>query len=201
MMKRLNRVYLVRHGQINGYDSFPVFGHTDVHLTQTGILQMQQMAERLRLVDIDAIYASDLKRSADGARIISCRHDVPLFFLPGLREMFFGKWEGMTLSEIQDKYPDELDKRQANLLSFRAPGEGESVDQFSERIMKCLRQILSEQEGRDLAIVAHGGVNRVILCNALGLGLDRMYNIHQDYGCLNVIDYFQDTTLIRLING
>ena len=66
-MKRLSRIYLIRHGQINGYENIPVVGHTDVDLTETGILQMEQIAERLRLVEIKAIYASDLKRSVTRA--------------------------------------------------------------------------------------------------------------------------------------
>ena len=199
MMKRINRVYLIRHGQIKGYDSFPVYGHTDVGLTKTGVLQMQHMAERLRLVEINAIYASDLKRSVDGARMIALHHDVPLFFLPELREMFFGDWEGLTLSEIRGRYPEELDNRQADLLHYCSPGNGESVDRVSERIMACLQRILSEQGG-NIGIVAHGGVNRVILCNALGLDLTRMYNIQQDYGCLNIIDYFSDSRLVRPVS-
>ena len=60
---------------------------------------------------------------------------------------------------------------------------------------------MGEQKDNDFVIVAHGGVNRVILCNALGLDLPKMFNLHQDYGCLNITDYFSDSTLVRLING
>ena len=57
------RVYLIRHGQVKGYEGFPVYGHTNVELTETGELQLQQMSERLRLVDLNAIYSSDLNRT------------------------------------------------------------------------------------------------------------------------------------------
>ena len=200
-MKRVNRVYLIRHGQIIGYEDFPVYGHTDVDLTETGVLQMQHMAERLRLVELKAIYSSDLKRSAEGARLIARYHDVPVHFLPQLREMYFGDWEGMTLSEIRSRFPEELQKRQADLVCYEIPGGGESIGHFSERIMNCLENILLEQTGHDIALVCHGGVNRIILCRALGLDFARMFNIHQGYGCLNIIDYFSDSTLVRLVNG
>jgi alpha-ribazole phosphatase len=200
-MKRLNRVYLIRHGQVVGYENFPVYGHTDVDLTETGILQMQQMAERLRLVGISAIYSSDLKRSALSARHIARYHDVRLYSLRELREMYFGDWEGMNMQEIRKGFPGELKKRQDDLVNFKGPGEGESVRQFSKRISNCFERILSEQQGKDIAIVAHGAVNRIILCSALGLELARMFNIQQDYGCLNIIDYFPDSTLVRLVNG
>jgi len=200
-MKRINRLYLIRHGQINGYEKFPVYGHTDVDMTKTGNLQMEKMAERLSLTEIKAIYSSDLERSNKGALQIARYHDVPIYSLPELREMCFGDWEGLTLSEIRNRFPGEMQKRQADLLHYNVPGEGESIKQFSERISNCFERILGEQKDNDFVIVAHGGVNRVILCNALGLDLVKIFNLQQDYGCLNIIDYFSDSTLVRLING
>mgnify|MGYP001072125663 CR=1 FL=1 len=200
-MKRLCRVYLIRHGQTIGFENYPVYGHTDVELTETGILQMQQISERLRLVPVSAVYSSNLKRTVAGARLVAGYHDVPINFLPELREMYFGDWEGLTLSEIRSRFPEEMQKRQEDLLGYRIPGEGESIDRFSERIMTCFKRILVEEEGDDIVVVAHGGVNRMILCNALGMDLNSMFNIHQDYGCLNIIDYFSDFTQVRLMNG
>jgi len=200
-MKRTNRVYLIRHGQVNGYEDFPIYGHTDVGLTETGMLQMQQIAERLRLVQLDAIFSSDLKRAVTGGRLIATHHDVSFQILPELKEMNFGDWEDRTMKEIRERFPGELKKRQEDLVNYEVPGGGESIGRFSERIMTCYERIRAAQEGKDIAIVVHGGVNRVILCNALGLHLSRMFNIQQNYGCLNIIDYFEDSTLVRLVNG
>ena len=200
-MKRTGRIFLIRHGQVRGYENFPVYGHTDVDLTETGVIQIEKIAERLRLVDIKAIYSSDLKRTVQGSRIIARYHDVPLYFLPELREMYFGEWEGLTLSEIRGRFPEELKKRQEDLVNYRPPGDGESIGQFSRRITRCLDRIHSEQEGGDLVIVAHGGVNRIILCNALGLDVSRMFSLLQSYGCLNIVEYFHDSAVVRLLNG
>ena len=200
-MDRVNRLYMVRHGQVVGYDGFPVYGHTDVEMTDVGIMQMEHLAERLRLVNISAIYSSDLKRSFRGARIIARYHDAPLHTLPELREMHFGDWEGLTLPEIRERFPDELEKRKTDLVNYQNPGEGESIEKLSERVMNCFKGILKDQKGTDIVVVGHGAVNRVILCHALDLDLNRMFKIHQDYGCLNIIDYFPDSTLVRMING
>ena len=200
-MQRDNRIYLIRHGQVTGYENFPVYGHTDVDLTDVGILQIEQMAERLRLTELKAIYSSDLIRSATSARLIARHHDVPVYFLPELREMKFGEWEGLTLTDIRTRFPEELQKRQDDLINYRAPGNGESIADLAERIEAIFDRIRAEQQGKDIVIVAHGAVNRVILCRALGLDLIRMFNIHQAYGCLNIIDYFPDATLVRLVNG
>lgn len=200
-MDRVNRLYMVRHGQVVGYDGLPVYGHTDVDMTDVGVMQMEALAERLRLVNIGAIYSSDLKRSSKGARIIARHHNAPLHALPELREMHFGDWEGLTLTEIRKRFPDELEKREADLVSYHAPGEGESVESLSERVLHCFENVLQDQKGNDILFVGHGAVNRVILCHALGLDLSRMFKIQQDYGCLNIIDYFPDSTLVKMING
>jgi len=184
-----------------GYERFPVYGHTDVDLTDVGILQMKQMADRLRFIEPAAIYSSDLTRSVTSAQLIARHHDVPVYLLPELREMRFGDWEGLTLAEIRTRFPDELQKRQDDLINYRAPGNGESVADLAARIEAAFEGILAEQKGKDIVISAHGAVNRVILCRALGLKLARMFSIHQAYGCLNIIDYFPDTTLVRLMNG
>ncbi len=195
------RIYLIRHGQVNGFENFPIYGHTDIDLTEIGLLQMEKMAERLRLVDISAIYSSDLKRSLIGAKIISRYHDAPLFPTKELREMHFGNWEGLTLSQIRTQFPEELTKRTKDIVHYRAPGGAESVEQLATRVMGAMRKILKRHSSSKIVIVAHGAVNRVILCDALGLKLDNLFRIQQDYGCLNIIDYFPDHTLVRMMNG
>ncbi|MFP3912151.1 MAG: histidine phosphatase family protein [Desulfobacteraceae bacterium] len=192
---------MIRHGQVNGYQDFVVYGHTDVDLTEIGMLQMKQMAERLRLTNLEVIYASDLKRASTGAKLIAMYHDVPVRILPELREMAFGDWEGLPLAEIRHRFPEALTQRQANLINFRVPGGGESVGDLGERICQAFDEIREREMGKDIALVVHGAVNRVILCQAMGLDLSCMFNIQQDYGCLNIIDYYPDKTLVRLVNG
>jgi alpha-ribazole phosphatase len=200
-MERDTRLYLVRHGQVLGYEGFPIYGHTDVELTEVGIMQMEKLAERLHLSGIGAVYSSDLKRSLTGARMIARHHDVPIHAMPELREIYFGAWEGLTLQVIRERYPDALSARQADPLNYHPPGNGQSIGQLAESVSACFKSILEQQKGKDLLLVGHGVVNRVILCSALGLDLGRMFRLQQDYGCLNIIDYFPDSTLVRLING
>ena len=200
-MKTPSRIYLVRHGQVKGYETTPIYGHTDVRTTEIGRLQALNISERLRFTDIDAIYSSDLKRSSSMAYQIGRYHDVPVTLLPQLREMNFGDWEGMTLGEIKRRFPEELEKRQADLVNYSSPGGGESIGSFSSRLISCFDDLRHDRPGGNFVIVAHAGVNRVIICSAFGLALEKIFTIHQDYGCLNIIDYFEDSALVRLLNG
>jgi alpha-ribazole phosphatase len=200
-MERLNRLYLARHGQVVGHERLPANGHTDVDITEIGMLQMEHLAGRLRLIEINVIYSSDLQRTKKGAGIIGRHHDAPHRIIPEFRELCFGDWEGLTMEEIAQDYPGELERRRQDIADYRPPGNGESMRDLSERVLPRLRDMLKEEEGKDILLVAHGGVNRVILCNALGIELVNIFNIQQDYGCLNIIDYFPDHALVRLING
>jgi len=200
-MERVNRLYLVRHGQVVGHERFLANGHTDVDITEIGTLQMEHLSGRLRLLEIHAIYSSDLQRAKKGAGIIGRHHDAPHRIIPEFRELGFGDWEGLAMEEIGQNYPGELERRKQHITDYRPPGGGESMRDLSQRVMPRLTELLKEEAGKDILLVAHGGVNRVILCSALGIDLANIFNIQQDYGCLNIIDYFSDHALVRLVNG
>jgi alpha-ribazole phosphatase/probable phosphoglycerate mutase len=172
-----------------------------VDLTEVGILQMEHLCERLRHADIHEIYSSDLKRSVIGARIIARYHDVPLYSRPELREVYFGEWEGMSLTEIRERYPEELSRREADVLNFAPPNKGESIASLVQRVMGFFKSVVGGVEEKCILLLGHGAVNRVILCSALGLDYSRMFNLQQDYGCLNIVDYYPDRTVVRLVNG
>ncbi|MBN2419572.1 MAG: histidine phosphatase family protein, partial [Deltaproteobacteria bacterium] len=195
-MERYTRLYIVRHGQVVGFDKMTANGHTDVDITETGVVQMNTLAERLRSVDLDAIYATGLIRTEKGARIIGQYHDIPVITRPEMKEIFFGDWEGMSLEDIEKACPGELDRRYADIAGYRPPGNGENMNDVSKRVLACLKEIISENTGKNILIVAHGGVNRIILCDALGMDIKNIFNIQQDYGCLNIIDYYSRNVLV-----
>lgn len=200
-MKRDLRLYLARHGQIYGFEKRIICGFTDIPLTPIGLSQMERLAERLRLTEIAVIYSSDLQRSVLGAQVIARDHDVQILQLPELRELNFGAWESLTLSDLQEQYPGELEKRMANPLTYQIP-EGETILDFSERVVKCVTSILEANHGKDVLIMGHKGVNRVILCHLLDVDLSKVFGFEQHYGCLSIIDFFPDNTMVvKLING
>lgn len=201
IMEEHTTLYLIRHGQVLGYEKVTINGSTDVDLTDVGLLQIENLSERLRLVSIEAIYSSNLKRSVRGAQTIACHHHAALHVVPELREMDFGDWEGITMSEIRERFPEELESRKADIVHFSPPGGGESIEQLAQRVLPCLEKILENQKGAHFLILGHGMVNRVILCHTLGLDLSRVFHMQQDYGCLNIIDYYPDSTQLKLLNG
>ncbi|MFA5112247.1 MAG: histidine phosphatase family protein [Desulfobaccales bacterium] len=194
------RLYLVRHGQVADGHTHLYHGNNDIGLSPQGVRQLEALAAQLQPLPLQGIYASDLTRALTGAQIIGRGRDVAPQPLPELREVHFGAWEGLSFAEIADRYPAELEARLRDLPNFRIPG-GESLLDVRARALPRLNELICRHHQEAFLIVAHAGVNRVILSEALGLSLDYLFRLDQSYGGLNIIDYFPDMAVVRLING
>lgn len=195
------RLYLIRHGQVVNHHEYRYNGHFDVDITPTGVVQMDRLAYFLSTHPIEAIYSSDLQRAVKGARIIGKDLGIEPVEVHALRELHLGRWEGLTREEASERFPEEAGFMFKDLATGKVKG-GESLLDLGERVLPALKEIIERHRGKKLCIVAHGGVNRVILAEAMGLPIENFFRIEQDYGCLNVIDYFDDgVKVVKLLNG
>jgi len=149
---------------------------------------------------LQAVYTSDLNRAVRSAEIIAGPYGIKPVETPDLRERSFGIWEGMTFSEIKEKYPEEFESWANNPLKY-SPIEGESTLGVKDRIIPSLTKILDNHKGENIAVVAHGGVNRIILCHFLGIPLENIFRIEQDYAAVNIIELWDKYPVVKLING
>jgi len=198
---KFTRVYLMRHGEVANGGEKRYNGHIDVDITEKGVEQMYRLAGLLEGKPVKAVYSSDLIRSVKGAKIISERLGLKYTSVRTLRERSVGKWEGLTAEEIKQRYPDEFSAWRADLLNFRPP-DGECLSDVRERIIPEYRRIVTSHPGQEIAMLLHGGVNRVIIAEALGLAPLNLFRIDQNFGALNIIDHFEDgMTVVKLVNG
>lgn len=194
-------VYLMRHGEVTNGGEKRYNGHIDVDITEKGVEQMHRLAGLLAGKRIAAVYSSDLVRSVKGAEIISRRVGAAYTPLRELRERSVGAWEGLTAEEIKGRYPSEYTAWRADLLNYRPPG-GECLLDVTARVLPALRRLVAAHPGQEIAMLLHGGVNRVILADALGLPPLNLFRIDQAFGAMNIIDYHEDgMTVVRLLNG
>jgi broad specificity phosphatase PhoE len=161
---------LVRHGETEWNRDQRVQGHHDVDLSERGIAQTRRLAEWLADEPPDAVYTSDLLRSRRTAEILAAGR-LPVVEEPRFREGRFGVFEGMTAQEIEAKYPAEYRAWREDAVRNRPPG-GETLEDLSARCMAALRDLLPAQGGRRVAVVAHGGPVRAMVCGLLGLSLE-----------------------------
>lgn len=200
-MFKSTRIYLIRHGQVAGFEERRYNGQTDVPLTEKGLSQYRLLKKRLADKAITACYSSDLSRCCIGAKLISEQFGVVPQLHCELRELSVGVWEGMSWQEIQERWPQEWQNRLQDLVHHRVTG-GENLLDLEKRVMPLVQSVVQQHQGEELLMVAHGGVNRLILLSAIGAPLSCMFHIEQDYGCLNIIDYLPEgRATVKLLNG
>lgn len=195
----MTRVIFVRHGETLWNHSKRYQGHSDIPLNEKGLQQAKMVAQRLKNESIRAVYSSDLTRAVQTAEAIAEPHSLQTVALPELREVNFGLWEGLRYEEIMAAWPEVLSAIYSRPGTDRIPG-GESFYEVQERTARGLKKCIAGHSEETIVIVSHGGTMRVLLCDALGLPIEKMWSLRQDSTGINIIEYFTDMTVVSLVN-
>ena len=163
-----------------------------------GRQQIRDMAEALRSVRFEAVYSSPLQRCLDTARAVVKGRGMAVETRNGLMEIALGDWEDMTVDMVRKRFPGEYERRGRNMADYRTPG-GESFRDVQERALSVLDEIDRKHAG-EVLIVAHGGVNRAVLCAMLGKNLSGIFDIAQDYCHLNRIRHDNGVWSVQSMN-
>lgn len=180
----MSEIYLIRHGEITQSAPRRFVGQTDLPLTDRGRAQMAAVAAFLEGRGVRRLFCSPLSRCMESARIMGAAFGLEPEPVPDLREISLGSWEGLTVEEVRERFPGRYEARGRNMAGFRPPG-GESFADLQRRAWPAFETASASPV--PLAIVAHGGVNRVLLCHILGMPLENLFRLDQDYACINVL--------------
>lgn len=181
------KIYLIRHGKIDVGNEKCYIGITDMPLDIEGVLQAKKLKEFFSSIYIEKAYLSPLKRCVQTAKIILENRNVEKFLVKELMEINMGDWEGKTFKYIKSILPEQFEKRGENIDSF-IPKGGESFDHLKERVNPVFQSIIKNTNG-NILIIAHAGVNRVILSSILSIPLKNIFKIKQPYGCINQLSW------------
>ena len=196
--QKATRIYMVRHGatKLSSEDRFA--GAVDVELSEEGIFQATQLAERLADDSLSAVYCSPMTRTIQTATILAIPHSLSLTHRDGLREINHGHWEGMRRADVEDQFPDEYAAWEEDPLTF-APQGGEAGVNVIARALPVIREIVLEHRGQNVLIVSHKATLRLIISSLLGFdGRGYRDRLDQSPACLNVLD-FKDPVRARLM--
>ncbi|MCS6827860.1 MAG: histidine phosphatase family protein [Caldilinea sp.] len=166
----MTEFWLVRHGQTDWNLQGRYQGQADPPLNETGVQQAQAVAEALTGRCYAALYSSDLERARVTAGIIARRLGLEVIVDPRLREVNQGAWEGLLVTEIQERYPLEWEARQRDRLHFRAPG-GESIEDVAARIWTAMDDIARCHPHKAVIVVSHGLALATMLCRVQDIPL------------------------------
>lgn len=193
------QIWLIRHPEIENADSRYFYGSSDVGLSPRGVEQAGRLAEFLQKNNLKRIITSGLKRSDYLGRMVARTEDISWEVEPFIKEMHFGRWEGMPAAEVERTEPERYKDCLYADMNFRFPG-GESVREFFDRVKKGLEKIVKESDESLIAIITHSGVVRMVLMDILNFDYQAYWRFRIDYGSLTALDIYDDFIHIRKIN-
>ena len=163
------RCYLVRHAQTLSNEEHRFQGCTDSPLSLLGLRQAQCLGAYFAGQAVRVIYSSHLDRSIQTAQAIANTTGTVVRTEPGLAELDFGAWEGLTTEEVAARFKQEYSHWLEHPLQVRIPG-GEFYDQFRIRVRRTLTDIVARHRNEGvqaLVVVSHGGVIASLLADCL----------------------------------
>ncbi len=160
-------IYLVRHGETVWNTVKRLQGSTDIELDEAGREAAGRTGEKLETVHFDRIYSSPLIRAYETACLLRGHRNIPIIRDERLREISFGVNEGRRAEEILADPDDAFRYFFTQPELYRAPAEGESLEAVCARTAEFMREVIEPQavEMERVMIVAHGALNKAILCH------------------------------------
>lgn len=197
--KGVTRMVLVRHGQPVEEMRGRCYGRLDVGLSTTGRLQAERAARFLAEAPLLRIYASPRRRALESAAPLAELKGMAVDTEEAFREIDFGLFEGLTYEEAEQRYPEVYSQWMAHPTRVRFP-DGESYPEMRERVREAARVLRTRHAGETFVLISHGGVNRTLLADALGMPDANLFRLEQGYAAVNIIDFYGDEPMVKLVN-
>ena len=186
----MTRIIITRHGQSIANENDIFAGYSDFDLTELGKRQASAVAGYLvKNERIDAIYSSDLLRAYHTATPVAEALNIAIVKDTQLREIFGGEWEGLTFTEIAERYPEDMSVWTKD-YSHSCPVGGESTKHVYERVVPHICSVAKENDGKCVLFSTHATVLRAFTAYALGLSADEVGNISFAHNSsINIFEY------------
>ena len=181
-------IFLVRHG-LTDWNALRRFqGTCDIPLNADGLAQAQVVARRCAALHVERVYHSPLKRAAQTAQIIGEMAGASCIPRDGMREGDMGAFQGLTLEQARERFPQECAAYFANQTHVAPPG-GESMLELQSRAVAALDAIERDAQGCGrIAIVSHGALLKTLLCAVADMPLTCFGRIDVSNCSISVVD-------------
>jgi alpha-ribazole phosphatase len=190
---------MVRHGETELNSGLRYWGKTDVPLGTGGLKQAERLGRRLAGEKIDWVYASSHKRALLTAQTIAARHNLVVTACDELREIDFGRIEGLTYAEVQQQFPAVARSWVERDPTLSYP-EGESLAELDLRIARFSERLKERAPEDTVLVVAHSGVLRSLICLLLELDTRDRWKMRLDLASLSIVDTYPEMAILSLLN-
>lgn len=182
------RLILIRHGKTCDNLKRRYSGIKDIGLTRAGRQEAKKIKEKIKGLKVDRVFCSDLKRSWQTAEIIFSNRTCKIIKNPHLREINFGKWEGLTYIQIVRRYPSTCKRWLKDPFSVNIP-KGQKLSHFVRKIKNELKKIVDRNTDKTVALITHSGVIRVILNTIRGIKKKDFWQLKINPCSVYIIEY------------
>jgi len=193
------RLLLVRHGDTAANSRERFWGSTDVPLSADGLRQAEALRKRLAAEKIDACYASTLQRARVTAETIINGRNLNVTASPEMREVDFGKLEGLNFQEISAQFPDVYKVWMSRDPDIRYP-DGESLAALDARVGQFRSGLSRHGEAETVLVVAHAATLRLLICQFLGMGRAGFWQFRLELASLSIISTYDTGAILSLLN-
>jgi broad specificity phosphatase PhoE len=194
------RMLLLRHAETEWNRERRFQGWRDSALTPIGREQAESAARLLAATPVAAVWSSPLGRARETAAIIAGPHALPVREAEAFKEMGFGPWEGLTRDEVEARFPGELRAWAEAPHVASWPGV-EPLTAVRARTLAGLAALREAHAGQTVCVVSHGVTCRVLILEALGLGLDRLWSIQLSSTGISELEFRDDWTTLHRMNS
>jgi broad specificity phosphatase PhoE len=192
-------LWLIRHGEVEERYQNVFGGRIDMELSPRGHEQSRALARYLQGKPIDALYASPMKRVHQTLASFLVNGSPKPVVLEDLREVDFGDWTGLHWNEVQGKYGVSALAWLEQLECGGIPN-AECAGSLRSRVEPCLRELLREHAGEQVAVFCHGGVIRMLLAILLDWPLPNLAALEIDYASLTQVVWSPPIARLQLVN-
>ena len=171
-------IYIIRHGRTVWNEKKLLQGSRDIELNEEGREVAKQLGETLKDIKIDRIYSSPLKRAYETAQLISGGREIEIVTDNRLRELNFGENEGKSVLEIREDETNPFRYFFSQPELYFAPKDGETLEALCKRAREFMEDMIEphKDEMERVMIVAHGALNKALLCHAKQHGIEEFWS-------------------------
>jgi broad specificity phosphatase PhoE len=179
----MSELILIRHGETGKNAEGVLHGVGDAEkLTEKGVAQINQTAEKLTEFSPVKVYTSDEPRAIQSGELLASKLGIASEPVQGLHERNWGEFSGKPWAEVQKILgPMSLEERYA----YVPPG-GESWQQFEARLIGAVSALMEAHKDETIAVVSHGGSIRALMPYLLGVPKEESFKYDPDNASLTV---------------
>ncbi|MGB5772632.1 MAG: histidine phosphatase family protein [Crocosphaera sp.] len=193
------KLYFLRHGETTSSQTGTYCGRLDIDLTPEGVQMAEDFAQTYKDLPWKAVYCSPLKRAIATAKPLCDTLGIDMELRKGLKEIYYGEWEGKTPHEVNRDFHDDYVRWLAD-PGWNAPNGGEKGIDIARRSSEVLEEIEDTHQTGNVLVISHKATIRIMLCSLLGIDVGRYRDrIGMSVAAVSVVEMAEHGPLIHVM--